>query len=62
VPSLSHLTQFPWVLPIFEYDHPEHLLASSDKIIIAPEAKVKALKEALEEGRRKIEAELIKPR
>jgi hypothetical protein len=59
--SLSHLTKYPWVLPIFEYDHPEHLLASLDKIIIAPEAKVKALKEALEEGRRKIEAELIKP-
>ena len=58
MPSLSHLTQFPWVLPIFEYDHPEHLLASLDKIIIA----LKALKEALEEGRRKIEAELIKPR
>jgi hypothetical protein len=37
------------------------LLASLDKIIIAPEAKVKALKEALEEGRRRIEAELTKP-
>jgi uncharacterized protein YjbI with pentapeptide repeats len=59
--SLSHLTKFPWVLPIFEYDHPQHLLASLD--IIAPaEAKVKALEEALQEGRRKIEAELIKPR
>jgi uncharacterized protein YjbI with pentapeptide repeats len=58
--SLSHLTNFPWVLPIFEYDHPEHLLASLGKIIVAPEAKVKALKEALEEGRRKIEAELTK--
>ena len=61
--SLSHLTKFPWVLPIFEYDHPEYLLASLDKSIIAPaEAKVKALEKALEEGRRKIEAELIKPR
>ena len=60
--SLSHLTKFPWVLPIFEYDHPEHLLASLDKIILAPEAKMKVLEDALEEGRRKIEAELIKPR
>ena len=60
--SLSHLTRFPWVLPIFEYDHPEHLLASLDKIILAPEAKMKVLEDALEEGRRKIEAELIKPR
>jgi uncharacterized protein YjbI with pentapeptide repeats len=59
--SLPHLRNFPWVLPIFEYDHPEHLLASLGKIIVAPEAKVKALKEALEEGRRKIEAELTKP-
>ena len=60
--SLSHLTRFPWVLPIFEYDHPEHLLASLDKIILAPEANMKVLEDALEEGRRKIEAELIKPR
>ena len=60
--SLSHLTKFPWVLPIFEYVHPEHLLASLDKIILAPEAKMKVLEDALEEGRRKIEAELIKPR
>ena len=60
--SLSHLTKFPWVLPIFEYDHLEHLLGSLDKSIVAPaEAKVKALEEALKEGRRKIEAELIKP-
>jgi uncharacterized protein YjbI with pentapeptide repeats len=59
--SLSHLMNFPWVLPIFEYGDLEDLLASLDKIIIAPEVKVKALKEALEEGRRKIEAELIKP-
>jgi hypothetical protein len=59
--SLSHLTKFPWVLPIFEYDHAEHLLSSLD--IIAPvEAKVKALEEALEEGRRKIAAELSNPR
>jgi hypothetical protein len=55
--SLSHLTKFPWVLPIFEYDHQEHLLASLDKNIIAPaEAKVKAL----DQRRRAIEAELLK--
>jgi hypothetical protein len=29
---------------------------------VRPEAKVKALEKALEEGRRKIEAELAKPR
>jgi hypothetical protein len=54
--SLFHLTKFSWVLPIIEYDHLEHLLASLDKSIIAPaEAKVKALR------RRMIEAELTKP-
>jgi hypothetical protein len=39
--SLSHLTKFPWVLPIFEYNHPAHLLASLDESVIAP-AKAKA--------------------
>ena len=34
--SLSHLTKFPWVLPIFEYDDREHLLASLDKSIVSP--------------------------
>jgi uncharacterized protein YjbI with pentapeptide repeats len=34
--SLSHLTNFPWVLPIFEYDDREHLLASLDKSIVSP--------------------------
>jgi uncharacterized protein YjbI with pentapeptide repeats len=34
--SLSHLTKFPWVLPIFEYDDPKHLLASLEKSIISP--------------------------
>jgi uncharacterized protein YjbI with pentapeptide repeats len=34
--SLSHLTKFPWVLPIFEYDDREHLLASLDKNIVSP--------------------------
>jgi hypothetical protein len=44
--SLSHLRKFPWVLPIFEYDHQEHLLASLDESIIAPaEAKAKAQEE-----------------
>jgi hypothetical protein len=32
--SLSHLTKFPWVLPIFEYDDLKHLLADlGDKVI-----------------------------
>ena len=34
--SLSHLTKFPWVLPIFEYDDPKHLLASLDKSVVSP--------------------------
>jgi hypothetical protein len=34
--SLSHLTKFPWVLPVFEYDDREHLLASLDKSIVSP--------------------------
>jgi uncharacterized protein YjbI with pentapeptide repeats len=34
--SLSHLTKFPWVLPVFEYDDQKHLLASLDKSIISP--------------------------
>ena len=34
--SLSHLMKFPWVLPIFEYDDREHLLASLDKSIVSP--------------------------
>jgi hypothetical protein len=34
--SLSHLTKFPWVLRIFEYDDPEHLLASLDESIVSP--------------------------
>jgi uncharacterized protein YjbI with pentapeptide repeats len=34
--SLSHLTKFPWVLPIFEYNDREHLLGSLDKSIVSP--------------------------
>src|SRR6516165_2462237 len=34
--SLSHLTKFPWVLPIFEYDDDKHLLASLDKSVVGP--------------------------
>jgi hypothetical protein len=34
--SLSHLTKFPWGLPVFEYDDREHLLASLDKSIVSP--------------------------
>jgi hypothetical protein len=57
--SQSHLANFPWMLPDFVYDDQKHLLESLD-IIASAEAKVKALQEALKEGRRKIEAELIK--
>jgi hypothetical protein len=42
--SLSHLTKFPWVLPIFEYDDREHLLANLNKSIVTP----------AEEGARKL--------
>ena len=34
--SLSYLTKFPWVLPIFEYDEEKHLLASLDKSVVGP--------------------------
>jgi RNA-binding protein YlmH len=34
--SLSHLKKFQWVLPIFEYDDQQHLLASLDKSVISP--------------------------
>jgi uncharacterized protein YjbI with pentapeptide repeats len=34
--SLSHLTKFAWVLPIFEYDDEKHLLASLDKSVVGP--------------------------
>jgi hypothetical protein len=60
--ELPILFDFAIPAPTFEYDDPQHLLASLGKITVAPEAKMKALKEALEEGRRRIETELIKPR
>jgi uncharacterized protein YjbI with pentapeptide repeats len=56
-----HLQDFPWFLPTFEYDDLGHLLANLD-IVADAEAKVKAVEEALKEARRKIEAQLIKPR
>jgi Pentapeptide repeats (8 copies) len=59
--SQPHLQRFPWFLPTFEYEDPGHLLASLD-IVADAEAKVSAVEEALKEARRKIEAELIKPR
>jgi hypothetical protein len=34
--SLPHLTKFPWVLPIFEYDNRKHLLACLEKSIVGP--------------------------
>jgi hypothetical protein len=59
--SQPHLQSFPWFLPTFVYDDPRHLLASLD-IVADVEAKAKALEEALKKERRKIEAELFKPR
>ena len=32
--SLSHLRRFPWLLPTFEYDSQEHLLANLDKSVV----------------------------
>jgi hypothetical protein len=59
--SQPHLQSFPWFLPTFVYDDPRHLLARLD-IVADVEAKAKALEEALKKERRKIEAELFKPR
>jgi hypothetical protein len=43
--SLSHLTKFPWVLPIFEYDDLKQLLADlGDKVIRPAELKVLELR------------------
>jgi hypothetical protein len=44
--SLSHLTKFHWLLPVFEYDDKKHLLASLDSIVGLAEAKVSELREA----------------
>jgi hypothetical protein len=50
---------FQWVLPVYQYEGLEPLLATLAEKVIAPaEGKVKAL----EERRRMIEAELTKPR
>jgi hypothetical protein len=43
--SLSHLTKFPWVRPVFEYNDKEHLLASLDRVVGLVEAKVSELRE-----------------
>src|SRR5262249_49465946 len=49
---------FHWVLPVYRYKEPEHLLATLAKNVIAPaEGKVRAL----EERRCLIEAQLTKP-
>jgi hypothetical protein len=49
---------FHWVLPVYRYKDPELLLATlAEKVIVPAEGKVKAL----EDRRRKIEAELTKP-
>jgi uncharacterized protein YjbI with pentapeptide repeats len=43
--SLSHLTKFPWVLPIFEYDDLKQLLADlGEKVIRPAELKVMELR------------------
>jgi hypothetical protein len=34
--SMQHLARFPWVLPVFEYDDPKHLLASLNKSVVSP--------------------------
>jgi hypothetical protein len=50
--------KYEWVLPVYRYEGLEPLLARlADKVIAPAEEKVKAL----EERRRKIEAELTKP-
>jgi hypothetical protein len=40
--SMQHLRNFPWLLPTFEYDNQEHLLANLRKDVIGP-AEAKAL-------------------
>jgi hypothetical protein len=56
--SQLHLEKFPW---FFEYEDPRDLLASLD-VVADAETKVSAVEEALKEARRKIEAEMIRPR
>ena len=42
--SVQHLRKFPWVLPSFEYENAEHLLANLDDCVVAPaEAKAREL-------------------
>jgi hypothetical protein len=49
---------FHWVLPVYRYKEPEQLLATlADNVIAPAEGKAKAL----EERRRRFEAELTKP-
>jgi hypothetical protein len=48
---------FHWVLPVHRYKEPEQLLATLADVIAPAEEKAKAL----EERRRKVEAELTKP-
>jgi hypothetical protein len=41
---VQNLRRFHWLLPSFEYDTTEHLLASLDDCVVAPEeAKVREL-------------------
>ena len=42
--SVQNLRRFPWLLPSFEYDNMEHLLANLDDCVVAPaEAKVREI-------------------
>ena len=38
----EHFRRFPWVLPVFEYEHQDHVIASLDSHVIGPaQAKAK---------------------
>jgi hypothetical protein len=40
----GHLTSYPWVLPTFEYDDQEYLIAHLDGVIRPAEAKILELR------------------
>ena len=54
----GHLAMFPWMLPTFEYEGQDPLLANLDQGLIEP---AEVCVRALEKRRRAIEAELAKP-
>jgi uncharacterized protein YjbI with pentapeptide repeats len=46
--SQRHLESYPWVLPVFEYETKEHLLANLDQNVLGPaEAKVLELRQGV---------------